>query len=427
MTADSAASEYDAEMRSFVDDLLAFETTPGSEGPAVEWLDGRLDDLGFDTYRWAADAARLAEHPSFPDDPADIDVVDRPSVGGVLEFGDPDAGKTLVLMGHVDVVPAEAENWSSPPFEPTWHETDEGAELVARGAADMKSGVATAVFAALAAAERAEASGLDGRIVVEGVAGEEEGGIGAAAAAMDNPYPFERDAAVVTEPTELRPVVATEGSVMKRLELTGRSAHAATAWRGEDVLPRFEAIRRAFETLEQERHDDVTHPLYDDYPSRWPVVFGTVRAGNWASTVPESLVAEVRIGVAPGETVDEVEAQFEDRLAEVVADDEWLAAHPPTFERFSVQFEPSEIDPDEPVVDAVQDAMDALGCPGTEPEGVTYGADARHYIEAGIPTVIFGAGSIDQAHFPDETIQWDDVLTAVDVLADATRRYLSSA
>lgn len=290
----------------------------------------------------------------------------------------------------------------------------------------MKSGVTTAVFAGLAAAERAEEAGLDGRIVVEGVAGEEEGGIGAAAAAMDNPYPFERDAAVVTEPTELRPVVATEGSVMKRLELTGHSAHAATAWRGESVLPRFEAVRHAFEELERERHESVVHPLYEAYPIRWPVVFGTVRAGNWASTVPESLVAEVRIGVAPGESVAEVEAQFEERLAAVVAADEWLVDHPPTFERFSVQFEPSEIDADEPVVGAVQDAMDAFGCPGTEPEGATYGADARHYIEAGIPTVVFGAGSIDQAHYPDETIRWGDVLTATDVLADAARRYFSS-
>jgi len=89
-----------------------------------------------------------------------------------------------------------------------------------------------------------------------------------------------------------------------------------------------------------------------------------------------------------------------------------------------VQFEPSEVDPDEPVVRAVQGAMTANGFDDTEARGVTYGADARHYVDAGIPTVIFGPGSIDQAHFPDETIDFREVEAAVDVLAATLRRLL---
>jgi len=408
----------DADLRSFVERLLSFDTSAGAEEPAAAWLAEQFEAMGFETYRWTADAETLAAHPSFPDDPAELDVANRPSVAGVLEFGDPDAGPTLVLNGHFDVVPVERESWDTDPFDPTWN----GDDLVARGAADMKSGLSACVFAARYLADTAE--GLDGRVVVEAVAGEEEGGIGAAAAALSNPYPFERDAAIVAEPTELRPVVAVEGSVMKRLHLEGRSAHAATRWRGESVLPHFERIRAAFAELEAERTERVTHPLYEAFPVPWPVNVGVVEAGSWASSVPAALTAELRLGVAPGETVDEVETAFEDRLAAVVAESEWLTDHPPTFERFSIQFEAAEVRPDEPVVEAVQAAMAANGLADTDPRGATYGADSRHYVEAGIPTVLFGPGSIDQAHFPNETVHWPDVLTAGAVLVDAARSFL---
>jgi acetylornithine deacetylase len=414
---------HDDELRRFTEELLRFDTTDGREGPAQEWVASRLADLGFDVYRWEADADRLAEHPSFPEAAA-LATENRPSVAGVLELGNPDAGPTVVLNGHVDVVPADEGVWTSEPFEPTWDAA--GEELTARGAVDMKTGVATCVFAALTVAERAAEQEVNGRVVVECVAGEEEGGIGAAAAALDNPYPFERDAAIVAEPTDLRPVVATEGCLMKRLRLTGRSAHAARRWEGVDVLDTFETVRSRFLELEAERGERLSHPLYDRFDNPLPLTIGVVEAGSWASTVPASLVAECRFGVAPGESVDEVEAAYEAALQEVVDADDWLAAHEPAFERFTIQFEPAEIDPDEPVVEAVQTAMRANGLDAVEPLGETYGADNRHYVAAGIPTVVFGPGRIEEAHFPDETLVWEDALLAGEVLVDAVEGYLEA-
>ncbi|MDZ5811514.1 M20/M25/M40 family metallo-hydrolase [Halorubrum sp. AD140] len=429
----------DFDMREFAADLCRFASTAGEEAVAADFVEGRLDDLGFATYAWDADPDLLADHPSFPDDLDESDVAGRRSVGGVLEVGgavdgggDEDGAAadvpTVVLNGHVDVVPPEPAEWSSDPFEPEWGETDDGAEtLTACGAADMKSGVAACVGAALDVRDRVERGELDlpngVRVVAEAVAGEEDGGYGAATAALANPYPFERDAAIVAEPTELRPVVATEGSLMARLELTGRSAHAATPWRGEDVLPRFEAIRGAFVDLETERSESVTHPLYTEFPVPWPVVCGTVRAGSWASTVPAALTAEFRIGVAPGETVDEVEAAFRARLDEVVAEDPWLREHPPTFERFSVQFEPAEVAVDEPIVEAARAGLVDAGLPDAEPTGATYGADSRHYVAAGVPTVLLGPGTVTEAHYPDETIAWGEVERGRAAIASAVGRF----
>jgi acetylornithine deacetylase len=414
------SSDHRERLRELAEGLLGFESTDGNEGPAQRWLRGQLEDLGFSTYTWEPDPEVLGAHPSFPP-VAELDLTDRPSVAGVLEFGDPEAGRTLVLNGHVDVVPVERDHWSSDPFEPTW----DGDTLTARGAVDMKSQVAACVVAALAIAE--DAAGLDGRLVVECVAGEERGGLGAATAAGANPYPFDRDAAIVAEPTEFRLVTATEGAAMVRLDVTGRSAHAARRWQGEDVLDHFERIRQAIVALEAERAERVAHRLYERFDIPWPVVIGRVRAGNWASNVPGHLTAEARLGVAPGETVDEVVAEYADQVAPAAAEDGWLREHPPTLERFDVQFEPAEIATAEPVVGALQAAMAEAGLSESDPVGETYGADSRHFVEAGIPAAVFGPGRIEAAHFPDESIHWPDVERATAVIADAARRFLADA
>ena len=407
-------------MRETLERFVSFESYTGEEAAAQSWLRGRLEELGFETYEWEPDPEVLADHPSFPP-PETLDLEDRPSVAGVLEFGDPDEGPTAVLNGHADVVPVERDAWTSDPFEPRW----EDGRLYARGAVDMKGGLVACVFAALAVAERGEGRDLDGRLVVESVAGEEEGGVGAATAAMDNPYPFERDAALVAEPTDFAVVIAIEGSLMKRLEIVGESAHAARRWEGESVLPHFERIRHAFEALERERAERVTHPLFEGYENPWPVNFGTVDAGSWASSVPAHLTSELRIGVAPQETVREVELEFQERLDAVVAESDWLSEHPPSFERFSVQFDGSEIDRDEPIVRRLVEAMGEHGIPNPAYEGFTAGTDARHYVDAGIPAVVFGPGSVDLAHRPDEYVRWDDIVRASEIIAATAESYLA--
>jgi acetylornithine deacetylase len=410
---------YEEDFKQFVEQFLRFESTSGEEGDAQDWFEEQLDDIGFETFRWEADAETLATLAPFPD-AEQIDTENRPSIGGVFEFGDPSAGPTLVLNGHADVVPAEEEQWDTDPFEPHW----QGDTLRARGAADMKTNLALLVFVAKYLHDSFE-NELDGRLVVESVTGEEEGGIGAPAAMLENPYPFERDAAIVAEPTNLEVVTATQGVLMKELTLSGKSAHAATRWRGESVLPHFERIRSAFREVEQERHERVTHPLYE-YPINWPVNIGMVNAGDWVSNVPSRLTAQVRIGFAPNETLEEVESEYEQRLEEVIADDEWLSAHPPTFERRAIHFEPSELDPDSEIVTTLQGAMSTHGLAATEPVGRTYSADSRFYNDIGIPSVIFGPGTIDQAHFPNESIEMGDVWTASEIIADACHRYLSA-
>ncbi|AGB40031.1 ArgE/DapE family deacylase [Natronococcus occultus] len=404
------------QFRELAETLVSYSSYPGEERAVQTWLRDRLSDLGFETYTWEPDAELIESHPSFPDAET-LELEGRPSVAGVLELGDPENGPTVVLNGHADVVPVTESDWSGDPFEPRW----ENGRLYGRGAVDMKSGLAACVFAALAVEEARH--DVDGRIVVESVVGEEEGGIGAATAAASNPYPFDRDAVLIAEPSELDLVVAAEGSLMKRLQIYGESAHAARTWEGESVLPHFERIRQAFIDLERERAERVTHPLFEQFENPWPVNFGTVDAGAWASSVPASLTAEIRIGVAPHETIAEVEAEYQQRLDEVVAESGWLSAHPPDFERFSVQFEGSEVNRKESIV---QSLAQVLRDNGIEPayEGFTGGTDARHYLEADIPTIVCGPGSPDVAHKPDEFIEWEEAIEGAEIIADTVETYL---
>lgn len=414
------AEAYDERIRSLALDLIRIDTTDGNEQPAQARFEEALTEAGADDIvRWEAAPEHFDRDPAFVDIDAE-ELADRPNVAGIFEFGDPEAGNTLVLNGHMDVVPVNEASWDTDPFEPTW----EGDRLYGRGSADMKSGLAGLLYAVVAFRER-YGDDFDGRIVVESVVGEETGGVGAKASVEESPYDFQRDGVIIAEPTEQRMVTATEGSLMVTLAIEGRSAHAATRWRGESVLPHFETVRRAFEALEAERNEQVTHPLYEEYPIAWPVNFGIVEAGSWASSVPAHLESDVRIGVAPGETIDEVERAFRDRLQSVIDDSDWLQTHPPTMVRRDIQFTPAEVDQAAPVVRALQTSLDSHGLESSA-RGATYGADSRHFVENGIPAVVFGPGSIDRAHFPNEYIEWNEVLETVDIVAEAAREFLST-
>src|SRR5215216_531446 len=149
-----------------------------------------------------------------------------------------------------------------------------------------------------------------------------------------------------------------------------------------------------------------------------PINIGVVRAGNWASTVPESLVAEGRVGLIPGEEVDPFKDLVSERISAVAERDPWLRKHPPELTWFGGQFEPAEVESDAPIWEAVKKAHERVT--GEEPsvEGVPYGADMRLFIRfGGMPCVMYGAGDARVAHASDEHISVTELLTAASTLA----------
>lgn len=143
-----------------------------------------------------------------------------------------------------------------------------------------------------------------------------------------------------------------------------------------------------------------------------------VYARTWASTVPESLVAEGRIGLIPGEELDDLRKLVVQRILTVANRDPWLREHPPEVEWFGCQFAAAEVPPDAPICRALKRAHERVTGQAPRVEGVPYGADMRHFIRfGGMPCVMYGAGNVDVAHAPDEHINIEELLTATKTVA----------
>ncbi len=407
----------DAGLVAFLRELIAIPSLDGDETPAQQRVAAWMAAAGLQTDVWSIDLEELATHPDWCHEIERQDALGvvgwtgEPADGGVA---DPAGGRDLLLNGHIDVVPVgDTAAWTTSPWDPVVRD----GRVYGRGAVDMKGGLCCALFAAKAV--RDAGIRLRGRLSVASVVGEEDGGTGTLAAILRGHV---ADGAVVVEPTRLRVVPAQAGSLMFRLIVHGLSAHGCVREEGVSAVEKFVPLLAALRRLEADRcgvseqpptgggpgaavAGDPRSPLFTGYRLPWPIEVGTVRAGDWASSVPDTLVAEGRHGVGIGESVAEARRVFEEAITRAAAADPWLAEHPPEVEWWGGRFDPAVTSLDDPVVTTLTEAARVVT--GTPPavEGVTYGADMRLLVNVGrIPTVLFGPGDVRVAHMPDEHV-----------------------
>ncbi len=338
--------------------------------------------------------------------------VDRPAgLGVTATCHGTGGGRSLLLNGHADVVPAGAD-WTGDPFAAR-HVTRDGREWVmARGAADMKGGL-VAAWAAVRAVRDAGVS-LRGDVVLASVIGEEDGGLGTFGLLR---HGVRADMCVIPEPTDLHLVPANGGALTFRLLVRGAAAHASRRLLGVSAIERFVPVLAALQAEEARRNADVD-PLMAGWDLAYPTSVGMLRAGDWASTVPDLLVAEGRLGVALGETVDEARASLEAAVAAACAADPWLRDHPVEVQWWGGQFAAGRTDPDEAVVRWLAEEHAAHTGSAPDVHGAPYGSDLRLLTGlGGIPTVLYGPGEPAQAHARDEAVAVDDIVTCAEVLA----------
>jgi acetylornithine deacetylase len=379
------------------DTLLELLRVPSVTGSAAEselqhLLARRMDRLGLEVDLWKVDLEELSADPRFPGTEAP-----RDEAWGLVAHTPRDAdGPTMVLQGHVDVVPpGERSRWDSDPFEPRIA----GDMVYGRGACDMKAGVA-ANIAALAAV-RASGVALRGRVALHFVGGEEDGGLGAFATLRRGHL---GDACIITEPTGGTVVTANGGALTFTLTVPGQATHASTRYAGASAVDGYLHLHRALADLERERNAD-PDPLMREYPIPHTLSVGTVRAGDWASTVPERLVAEGRLGVRLDEDPGEARAQFEAGIAAACAAHPWLRDHPATVGWTGGQFASGRLPAGHPLLRTVQDAhRDVTAGPAPRERGAPWGSDLRLYAAAGVPTLHYGPGEVTLAHSPNERV-----------------------
>lgn len=411
----------------FLRELVAIPSVDGEETAAqrrvAEWMRAE----GFATDVWDIDLETVGAHPDFSCE------VERHEALGVVGWIGPDArmagGRDLLLDGHIDVVPeGEPSSWTVAPWAGVLRE----GRVYGRGACDMKGGLCAALFAAKALHD-AQAP-LLGRVLVASVVGEEDGGLGTLATLLRG---HTADGAVVTEPTGLGIVTAGAGSLMFRVTVEGRAAHGSVRTEGVSAIEKFLPLFAAVRGVESARcglsagrsgvAGDPGAPPFAGHSLPWPIEIGTLRAGEWASSVPERLVCEGRFGFAPGEDEADARRAFETALAAAAAGDDWLRDHPPAVEWWGGRFAPAVTDPADPLVAALAGAAaDVLGA-AAPLAGVTYGSDMRLFVNvARMPAVLFGPGDVRDCHGADESVSVDEVVRAARTLIVAATRYCGS-
>jgi acetylornithine deacetylase len=326
--------------------------------------------------------------------------------------------RSLILNGHVDVVPVgDRQAWKASP----WSAHIQAGRLYGRGACDMKAGLAVAISAA--AALKKSGVPLRGRLIVQSVVGEEDGGIGTFAMAQRG---YRADAAYVLEPTRLRIIPAQAGALSFRLRIHGQSAHASVRYEGISAIEKFEFVEIRLRQLERSLNQE-PHPLFRHYPIAYPLSIGRLKAGSWSSTVPDELECEGRVGVPIGMASAEVRQQFATALADVAQRDAWLREHPPQVEWAGGQFDAVEVDPELPAFTALTSAHAEEFGVDPEADGAPYGSDMRLLVhEAQTPAILYGPGDIKQAHSTDEWIAVDEIVRAARVITAAAARYLAT-
>lgn len=396
----------------FLQKLVQSPSLPGYEQRAQDLVADKLRSLGLVVDVISSEFDELKEHPAFCDDGVPfrdrLNVVGRwRGSGHTVKSG---AARSLILNGHIDVVPTGSEGlWSESP----WSGAIRDGQLYGRGSCDMKAGLTANIFALQTLQSMGFRPAAD--VLVESVIGEESGGVGTLTTIVKG---FKADAAIITEPTRLRLCPVQSGALTFRVKVGGRAMHACMRPYGVSAIEKFFLVLQSVQELERKRHVEYQNPLYEDPNNIAPVNFGTVRAGEWPSTVPDELVVEGRFGVLPGESISAAREAMAAALASAAASDPWLKDHPPKLEWFEGQFESGQTPQDSPLVKTISESHAKVFGSAPVVQGVTYGSDLRLFTNhANTPAVLYGPGNIFDAHTVNEHVDLDEVLSATKALA----------
>ena len=393
-------------MVNFVQQMVRIPSLPDEEHPVQEFITNKLKTLEMEVDVFPCQFEQLKNHPAFCDD--GFSPNERVDVVG--SWMGNSRGRSLILNGHVDVVPTGSDAlWDDPP----WSGTVKNGHIYGRGSCDMKAGLSSGVFA-IEALKKLNFK-PDGDILFESVIGEESGGLGTLAA-MEQGY--SADGVIILEPTSLYLSPIQSGALTFRLIVTGKATHAAMKWDGVNAIDKFSILQTAIKDLEKRRHEEQTHGYYEDPNHIAPINLGTINGGEWHSTVPGEVVVEGRFGVFPGESIDDARKALEKAIKKTALKDPWMKENPPVVEWFEGQFESGETPVDHPLIETLDNCHKLVTDKSTKIRGVTYGSDLRLFTNHGkMPAVLYGPGDVSLAHAANEYVEIEEFITATKVIA----------
>ncbi len=365
-----ASATNDDETLALTAALVAHPSLPGAEA-AVQ----------AEVARWL-DAAGLAP---------EIDVVeaDRPNVGCNIQNG---AGPTLFLNGHTDTAIVD------PRWDPDrlWGKR-EGDRFYGLGAADMKSGVAAAMLATRALADRRDL--WRGTVMFSAVVDEEAFSIGARALIAGG---LRADYCIVTEPCWLEPAIGSFGKILLRIDVTGAAAHASMPEKGINAAVEASRLAACLDQVPLGQHPRIhaNQSLLSLHAG--PTTYQSI-------TVPDQARLLINWHTVPGERTEDVIARIQAAIDTLASPAQFaITVDPPYYPAWETAV-------DHPLVRAVVPAYEAeAGLPPVFGYG-GYGDMNLFSVEAGIPTLMIGPLG-DNFHAADEWVDIPSIGKTVRVL-----------
>lgn len=388
--------------------LVRFPSLLGQEAGAQDYLEGLFQGMGLKTLRIPVRPDELAHLPGYSPAVGRWDRHDN--VVGTHRPRAQGSGRSLILNGHIDVVPVGVEElWSSPPFEPRI----DGDRLYGRGAGDMKAGIAAAItaFRAMQRLGRCPAAPVFLQSVVE----EECTGNGALACLH---HGFRADAAIIPEPFDHTILCAQVGVTWITLEVEGRPAHVLDTARGINAIEAGFSLFQGLKAMVARWNEPAgRHAAFAHVHDPIKINLGRIQGGEWTSSVPTRCTLEIRLGSYPGASAESTRAAIENCLRETARDDPSLQGVHYQVRYAGFQSEGYVADRAHPMMGTL--ARSHTSVLGSEPQwyASTATTDARVFALYGsIPATCYGPTS-SHIHGIDEWVSLSSTLQVAKVLA----------
>ncbi|MBM3522672.1 MAG: M20/M25/M40 family metallo-hydrolase [Alphaproteobacteria bacterium] len=338
---------------------------------------------------------------------------DRPNVVGVIKGSG--RGRSLILNGHIDTVTIEPTgSWTRDPF---------GAEIVegrmyGRGTSDMKGGLMAALLAMTYLKEAGVR--LRGDVVFQSVVNEEHAGNGTLDLVRRG---IKADAAIVLEPTENQIFVSHPGGLYWQVAIPGVPRSPGARWQagqqdGVSAIEKLPAVIDSLIALEREYNRIPPNDPLERDGAAFSLVMGRIAGGHYETvtaaevTIKGGAYFSSRVG-----SVQDVMARFRGAIGGANKRDPFLSRNPAKL-TFLHHDDSTMQRPDIPLASAMSETLARRGVDGAVRHGA-FCCDMRHLVnQGGIPGIIFGPGTIAQAHKPDEHIPVDEYLAAIGHLVE---------
>jgi acetylornithine deacetylase len=386
--------------------LVRENSTRGNESSTQAIIIEKCRQLGLTLDIWEIGDDELKNHPAF--------FCDRQSFEGnsnlVAVLKGSGGGKSMILNGHIDVVPCgDKLSWEQDPFSGMI----ECGKLYGRGATDMKGGNVALIMAI----ESILANGikLKGDVIFQSVIEEESGGAGTLSAVLRG---YHADGAIIPEPTNMKIFPKQQGSMWFRITVKGRAAHGGTRYEGVSAIEKSLIVIHRLQQLEIDRNAKVSDPLFEKIPIPIPINIGKMTSGEWPSSVPDTAIIEGRMGVAPEEMMQSAQLEMEKVLHELSVQDDWLRENPLKIDWFGGRWLPGSLERDHPLLNILTKSFSEVM--GNTPviEASPWGTDGGILSTVGnTPVIIFGPGITESAHDANEYIILEDMFVASEIIA----------